>query len=55
MSEKTSTKYAIKEHLTRIALIRDGNLLAELSNLAPKDCEPVIITTGVKYFEIFEL
>jgi hypothetical protein len=41
MPEKTSTKDATKEDLTRIELIRDGNLLTELSNLAPKDCEPL--------------
>ena len=46
MSEKTSTKNALKEHLTQRVLSRDGDLLAELPNLAPKDCELVVLTSA---------
>jgi|WetSurMetagenome_2_1015567.scaffolds.fasta_scaffold294525_2 hypothetical protein len=60
MSEKMSTKNALREHLTQRVLSRDADLLTELSNLAPKDCELVVPTSAFTYrrsvrFEIFEL
>jgi hypothetical protein len=52
MSEKTSTKNASKEHLTQRVLSRDGDLLAELPHLAPKDCELVVLTPPITFPDV---
>jgi hypothetical protein len=52
MSEKISTRDTSKEHLTQRVLNRYGDLLAELSNLAPKDCELVVLTPALTFPEV---